>query len=72
MARDTFTTGTETPAGKRTTRRNARGNLIGYIGRTSWETINVCGIEAYSEAETIAAAAWVAGDPDWINAPWRD
>ena len=70
MARDTFINGTETPNGKRTVRRSATGNLIGYIGRTRWEIINVMGISEYSKEETIAAQAWIDGREDWADAPW--
>jgi hypothetical protein len=71
MARDTYINGTDTPAGKRTVRRNFYGSLIGYIGRTKWENISGCGITEYSKEEEIAAAAWINGEPDWINAPWK-
>lgn len=58
------------PKGKRTARRSAVGNMIGYIGGRRWEVITSCGIEPYTKEEEVATAAWLAGDPNWLDAPW--
>lgn len=71
MARDTFIDGNTEPKGKRTVRRSASGGLFGYIGRTKWQPINVCGIDDFSKSEEIAASAWIACREDWIYAPWE-
>lgn len=71
MALDSYVDGKTEPSGKRTVRRNRYGILYGYIGRTKWETITCMGLIEYSEAEQIAAEAWINKDPDWVNAPWR-
>ena len=71
MAKDAWIDCHTEPQGKRTVRRNNYGILKGYIGRTPWETITSGGLSAFSDAETKAAEAWVAGDPDWRDAPWK-
>jgi len=72
MARDNFINGETAPQGKRTVRRNAYGNLVGYVGRTRWEDITCGGVEPFSEAEEKAAAAWIAGREDWQDAAWEN
>lgn len=59
------------PTGKRSIRRSAEGNLIGYIGGKRWEIINGLGIDPYTDAETKAATAWLAGRDDWQAAAWE-
>ena len=71
MAQDSWIDGKTEPKGKRSVRRNIYGNLIGYIGRTRWEDITGADRLAFSETENIAAQAWVKGDPDWRDAPYR-
>lgn len=61
----------DTPTGKRSTRRSARGNLIGYAAGRRWTVINGCGVEPYSEQETRAETAWLAGRTDWKDAAWE-
>lgn len=64
---------TETaPKGKRSVRRSAHGNLIGYIGGKRFEVITCCDLTEYSEAETKAAEAWLQGREDWRDAPFID
>lgn len=70
MAQDSWIDCHTEPKGKRTVRRNRYGILKGYIGRTQWESIDGPGITPYSDAETKAAEAWIAGREDWHNAPW--
>ena len=71
MAQDSWIDCKTEPKGKRTVRRNIYGNLVGYIGRTQWECITGADRTAFSETESIAAQAWVDGDPDWQDAPYR-
>lgn len=65
MARDSWIDCKTEPQGKRTARRNCYGILVGYIGRTRWETFG----DDYRTDE-IMAAAWIAGRADWRDAPY--
>lgn len=60
------------PTGKRTVRRSAHGNLIGYIGGRRWEVITCGDLPEYSAAEAKAAEAWMQGRDDWRDAPFID
>lgn len=60
------------PAGKRSVRRSAHGNLIGYIGGKRWEVITCGDLPEYSAAEKHAAQAWMQGRTNWRDAPFID
>lgn len=66
MARDSWIDAGTEPKGKRTTRRDQYGILIGYIGRTRWERFDHS--DASRDQEEARAAAWRQGHPDWQNA----
>lgn len=60
------------PTGKRSVRRSAHGNLIGYISGKRWEVITSGDLTEYSAAEAKAAEAWMQGRTDWRDAPFID
>jgi len=62
---------THTPTGKRTTRRNAYGKLIAYIGGKRVDEIAGCGLDEFSPAESRAEAAFLSGRDDWRDAAWE-
>ena len=60
------------PTGKRSVRRSAHGNLIGYISGKRWEIITCGDLPEYSAAEAKAAEAWMQCRTDWRDAPFID
>jgi len=56
--------------GKRTTKRNAYGNLVGYVGGKRWDNLNGMDVEPYSDAEKRVQAAFLAGHNDPTSVAW--